>query len=81
MVDFLIAGHICGISVPFYTHTHTQYARFTVLPYSHKDGVYKHDSDSSGHIDYSMLEKPNPDDVSHMTYHVSDHMTCSPLTH
>lgn len=37
-----------------------------VLPYSHKDGVYKHDSDSNVYIEYGMVQKPNPDDVSHM---------------
>ena len=35
-----------------------------VLPFSHKDGVYKHDTDSTGHIEYQMVKKPNPDDVS-----------------
>ena len=35
-----------------------------VLPFSHKDGVYKHDTDSTGHIEYQMVKKPNSDDVS-----------------
>lgn len=38
-----------------------------VLPFSHKDGVYKHDTDSTGHIEYQMVKKPNPDDVSTCT--------------
>ena len=35
-----------------------------VLPFSYKDGVYRHDTDSTGHIEYQMVKKPNPDDVS-----------------
>ena len=39
-----------------------------VLPFSHKDGVYKHDTDSTGHIEYQMVKKPSPDDVSKSYY-------------
>ena len=40
------------------------YCSMHVLPFSHKDGVYRHDTDSTGHIEYQMVKKPNPDDVS-----------------
>ena len=53
---------------PLMSHAHSMH----VLPSSHKDGVYKHSSDN-GHIEYSMVKKPNPDDVSHMTRHVKSH--------
>ena len=41
-----------------------KYCSMHVLPFSHKDGVYKHDTDSTGHIEYQMVKKPNSDDVS-----------------
>ena len=34
-----------------------------VLPASHGRGVYKHDADSGFHIDYGMVDLPNPNDV------------------
>ena len=34
-----------------------------VLPNSHGRGVYKHDAASEFHIDYGMVDLPNPNDV------------------
>ena len=35
-----------------------------VLPGSHDDGVYKHASMMDSHLDYSMVERPQPEHVS-----------------
>ena len=47
-----------------HAYTHPLSGSMHVLPGSHKDGVYKHDSDSNVYIEYGMVQKPNQDDVS-----------------
>ena len=39
-----------------------------MLPKSHKSGFYRHESDSEFHIQYGMVDRPAPENVSTHMY-------------
>ena len=58
--------HILTPPPPPLTHTHTHSMHILPQPHSEGSQFYRHATGIDSHIEYSMVDTPNPDDVSHV---------------